>query len=524
MIQSTTITTEAKISSSKATDLFLTDYSGYYSHLKRKLYNEIFHVEKLDKDFRAERKRFYIAEYKISARMFNALWSEAKGMYDSSKELFAENVKTMKRKLKRVKSDIKKLSKKLNNTNLKFNEVKEIKQSLHLKNQEKNKLSDRIKSSKLKPVVFGGKSFYKKQWNAEDHDKWLKEWRRKRGGNMFFIGASCETKGNQLCQYCKISDKEYLQIRIPGSMEKKYKTKYINIPVKFTSERKKEYYSFFQKAISDHKPVSYRFIQRENGNWYVQASFTLEDDTPVAHNGFLGVDINYGLVATSEVDHNGNYIGEFKNYNYDSKNKTSEQTKQTISGIVCDIVKRAVMANRDVVIEDLDLEKKKSGSNKTTNRKVSSIEYSIFKRLMISKCVKEKVYLRIVNPAYTSVIGKYKYSKRYGLSIHNSAAIVIARRGNYYFKGKKIFNKNKERVPIQMVCVLRSGEGKWEKIYRHRHHWAHWKFLSSNLTKCLNLFNSVGSSNRAISMNNLMVRLDDRLSFLIKHRKEYFSI
>ncbi|WP_422451087.1 MULTISPECIES: hypothetical protein [unclassified Endozoicomonas] len=33
-----------------------------------------------------------------------------------------------------------------------------------------------------------------------------------------------------------------------------------------------------------------------------------------------------------------------------------------------------------------------------------------------------------INPAYTSVIGRTKFSGQYGLSVHHGAAVAIARR------------------------------------------------------------------------------------------------
>jgi hypothetical protein len=41
-----------------------------------------------------------------------------------------------------------------------------------------------------------------------------------------------------------------------------------------------------------------------------------------------------------------------------------------------------------------------------------------------------------VNPAYTSVIGRNKFSCRYGLSSHSAAALVIARRSLPVILGK----------------------------------------------------------------------------------------
>jgi len=45
-----------------------------------------------------------------------------------------------------------------------------------------------------------------------------------------------------------------------------------------------------------------------------------------------------------------------------------------------------------------------------------------------ARACREGVQIFEVNPAYTSQIGKIKFAKRYGLSIHHAAALCIARR------------------------------------------------------------------------------------------------
>jgi hypothetical protein len=56
-----------------------------------------------------------------------------------------------------------------------------------------------------------------------------------------------------------------------------------------------------------------------------------------------------------------------------------------------------------------------------------------------------------VNPAYTSVIGRFKYMKKYGLSVHESAALVIGRRGLGY----------QERLPKELIDIIKT------KVKRH---------------------------------------------------------
>jgi hypothetical protein len=115
------------------------------------------------------------------------------------------------------------------------------------------------------------------------------------------------------------------------------------------------------------------------------------------------------------------------------------------------------------------------------------IPYALILRLFVSKCARAGVLLRVVNPAYTSIIGHYKYEKQYGISRHSAAALAIGRRGLGY----------KDKVPELIACVLHSGEAakqnarkfsikknSWDNVYRHRHHWAHWSRVVQDFEKC----------------------------------------
>ena len=48
-----------------------------------------------------------------------------------------------------------------------------------------------------------------------------------------------------------------------------------------------------------------------------------------------------------------------------------------------------------------------------------------------SKCVKNRIFLHKVNPAWTSWIAKQKYCPKMKLNIHSGASYVIARRGMF---------------------------------------------------------------------------------------------
>ena len=81
-----------------------------------------------------------------------------------------------------------------------------------------------------------------------------------------------------------------------------------------------------------------------------------------------------------------------------------------------------------------------------------------------SRAEKMGVAVFEVNPAYTSQIGKMKYMKRFGISIHEAASFVIARRAMGF----------KEKLPPVLGALLP------EKIIG-AHHWVQWKYVSKML-------------------------------------------
>ena len=54
--------------------------------------------------------------------------------------------------------------------------------------------------------------------------------------------------------------------------------------------------------------------------------------------------------------------------------------------------------------------------------------YGKIKAYFISRGYREGVEVHQVNPAFSSVIGRVNFMERYGLSVHQAAALVMARR------------------------------------------------------------------------------------------------
>jgi hypothetical protein len=61
-------------------------------------------------------------------------------------------------------------------------------------------------------------------------------------------------------------------------------------------------------------------------------------------------------------------------------------------------------------------------------RMLSSLSYHQIKQTLKARAFRHGVEVFEVNPAYSSVIGRIKYAARYGLTVHQAAALVLAQR------------------------------------------------------------------------------------------------
>ena len=144
-------------------------------------------------------------------------------------------------------------------------------------------------------------------------------------------------------------------------------------------------------------------------------------------NGAVGLDMNYNFASLSNVDR----LGTFKSYheicfrNLHSYRKPKRA--DYISYKMDKVVNYCVNKKKGLVIEDLSFDQEFSYGKKR-NRKLSNFKTSALD-LLERKCIKKGVVIKKVHPAYTSLIGKYKYSRLYNLSTHVLASYVIARKG-----------------------------------------------------------------------------------------------
>ena len=182
--------------------------------------------------------------------------------------------------------------------------------------------------------------------------------------------------------------------------------------------------------------------------------------------GCIAFDSNVDHLAVADVDKHGNLLSH-QVIPFDLTGKTSEQRKQILSSALEEVFQFAKDRKKPIVMERLkDIKNNSMYQEKQLNRKFSGFAYRMITELAESKSYKYGIGLWKVHPAYTSQIGKLKYMRHYGLSIHEAAALVIGRRALGY----------KETLPKTMRHLLPK-----EKV--NCHHWAHWRFFTLHLKK-----------------------------------------
>jgi len=426
-----------------------------------------------------ELKNEYLAAYDITARHFNSLRVLVEGKINSIKKLLPDIISNTKNRITALSKKIKYLIKIKADADL----IHQKKRKLdNLKHQLSSVTRDR-KNGTIR-CCFGSKKLFHAQYNLEEngytsHEEWLQSWQEARSSELFFLGSKDETAGNQTCTATLKSDQTLqLRIRLPSALTKY--GKYLVIPSVTFKYGKDELHSVLNSATT--QAITWRFKRDEKG-WRVFASFEVQPApcTSKQNSGVIGLDINAGHFALVEVDRFGNPISKVS-IPCNTYGKSSDQAKAIIGQAAAAAVAFAESKNKPLIIEELDFQKKKATlreSHRAYARMLSSFSYNSIITHLKSRASNLGVLIQQVNPAYTSVIGRITYAKRYGLSTHLAAALVIGRR----------YLRFSEKVPSTLSEI---PDGKDSHVTlslpvrkRNKHVWSLWSLLSKKLRTAL---------------------------------------
>ena len=423
------ITITAKLRDTASFPL-LEDCARLFSQLERRLFVELYvHPRKLP-----EVKREFIAAHGITARQFNSISAQLRGKVEAVAELKKLNLTNQRLRVEKLTTKLKKLKSPF--------AIHQAKRKLARQRARLAAMEADIDNA-IPSLCFGSKALFRKQFNLAkngyaSHEEWLKDWQGSRASSFFVLGSADETCGNQSCQYRDGA----LHLRLPNALG----ARAVAIPVKFNYRE-----ADFLAALADKEQtltrgprknakdgtnkifrpdaISYRFV-REDDAWHVHASFETVAAPIITRRdvGCVGVDLNPWGLAVTRIDRHGNGVGHF-----DIPWQLQDRSRAQVAASIGDAVRQVVLDAKEhgvpVAVEKLDFtEWKKAHGTAGFNRMLSAFAYAAFSQMVRGRCGREGVELIPVNPAFTSVIGRGKFATGYGLGVHRSAAMVIARR------------------------------------------------------------------------------------------------
>ncbi|MEI8270939.1 MAG: IS200/IS605 family accessory protein TnpB-related protein, partial [bacterium] len=308
-------------------------------------------------------------------------------------------------------------------------------------------------------VIFGGKKLWE-QLKSNVITK--KQWENQRNNRIYARGDKTKSGNPNL----RIMD-DFLRVTIGNRQFENYK---LFVPSKFKNQLK--------NLLESGESYNVRLKQQDKTNWQVIIDYEAETPKQVIFlvNGAIGVDTNIDRIAVAEVSRDGNYLGSKTLVKSRLKDGSTNKRNYDIGCLVKQVINLAKEKKKGIVFEDLNFKKDFTGFKKL-NRIKSNFVWRKFIELLERKCVQNGISYRKINPAYTSLIGKIKYKDMFQITIHESAAYTIARRGLRFNEKLSVYSCEAKRVKNKVMGTLA------EKYQNKKiHSWVLWSKVKAVLT------------------------------------------
>ena len=484
-------------------DAALSAYAELYGRVQRKLFAAV----AADRSA-ASLKSDYIREHGIPARMFNAVRVSLEGKVSSVREQQKLRVDGLQRRIAQAERQVAK-----DEEQGRWHQVHEKRRRLANLRSRLAGLETDIGAGRVR-LCFGSKRLWRKRDHLEangyaSHEEWLQDWRDARSNEFFVLGSRDETSRCQLCVASIADDGSLtLRLRMPDCLANQH-GKYLVIPhVRFAygheqvlaalasnaeyAAYRREHGDKAARANALGQAISYRF-KRDAKGWRVFATTELPEVeiTTDRRRGAIGVDLNADHLAVADTDASGNCINAWR-VPLVTYGKSQHQAEAIIGDAVASVVEYAREVGKPVVIEKLDFRQKKAvleGESHRYSRMLSSFSYGKIKAYFVSRGYRQGVEIHQVNPAYSSVIGRVKFMERYGLTVHQAAALALARR----------LLGCSERIPRRWVAPIGNGVHSAFTVpvrKRVKHVWTYWGAVSRQLRPALAAQHRLGKRRR----------------------------
>ncbi|MHB1956790.1 MAG: IS200/IS605 family accessory protein TnpB-related protein [Sulfobacillus sp.] len=346
------------------------------------------------------------------------------------------------------------------------------------------------------PVVFGTKKRWLDRFKTLDdriaeqarQQAWREDWDESRNGRLSARGDRTK-RGNPLLRVRAGADHWILEISLdylkpgkPDAQVPRYEKQAIPLYIARKVSKKtgqvngRDYEGLLRRVLASGDPYQVEILRR-HGRYQVRITV---DEVPVPvqtdpRQGWVGVDTNSTFLALCHVLPNGNphafaTFGDPRLFDIRSTHRDA-----LVGRLAVETVQWAKDRGAGLVIEDLQFLHDRDVSAKF-NRVTHQFNYRALLTAVERQAAREGVALRKVKPAYTSIIGRFKYQPQYGMSVHHAAALVIGRRG-----GLKV---RRENVP-KALRLWMQDRNQWNDPTYRKNDWSAWARIKRIMTKML---------------------------------------
>ena len=298
---------------------------------------------------------------------------------------------------------------------------------------KRDKWQKHLTEGTLPPVIFGSAEAFHARRRGELS---LAEWQARRRAQFWSRGAVSD-HGNQHARITPQGDG--FSISLATLPTAQGRLRYVSGDL-WVPEKQRD---LLRQSLDD--AYSVRLIQRDRA-WDAHITVRERVSSEIVRQApnqarIGGLDCNTDCLAVAVVTPQGNLLAHHTVGMRDLGDARSDVAAHLISTAL----DKALDFLEQYEVSGLALEQLKFAQDHDTqhtfNRRTTRFR-STMVELAIRKALRRGLTVVQVNPAYSSIIGKFKYAETYGLSTHEAAALVLARRGQ----------RRDERLPGHIVA------------------------------------------------------------------------
>lgn len=368
----------------------------------------------------------------FTGRNINDAMLSAKAVLRSQRERLPNLIDALNKRIKRIDEKLDAEHKRQNGMRPERAQAMSSRKALLEKRHDE--LSCHAENNTVPSAIFGGRKLWADVSRGKENSR--TEWRHQRSNSFLSRGAK-NYKGNPHCRLSADGETINLLLRIPNDRTEETQAQWL----KFTITYSRPYYEVLRRLAVDGASGNVQYTMRliRLAPRRYRAFVTL--DEPVAHQELtraalptwcqkiVGIDLNLDHIALVLTDKQGQFLEKtvfkFASLGELPRDKSKWQTGNLARDAIAWLKEQGGQA---IVVEDLNITRN-SKQTKLFNRHTVPFAYRQLANALIRRGLREGLMVKRVNPAYTSWIGRLKYMRQFGISVHVAAAFVIARRG-----------------------------------------------------------------------------------------------